>query len=96
MMNLRFRDGIALLEIQGVWILAADETARQYCRLARVLNDSGALICNEILQNHSIDSIIHKMSENFDEDDHEKLADEIRNFIEELRKLNYLISDNPN
>ena len=91
-MNYKAREGIVLLEIQGVFILAATAEARENCRFVRKINETGAFIWKQISKAMSVREIEDAVRNQFSIDDEINIKTDIENYISCLIEQGYLIS----
>lgn len=91
-MKYRPREGIVLLEIQGVHLLAATADDRKYCRFVREINETAAFIWNQLSKGMSVSEIEDVIKEQFNIDDDIDVKTDIDKYITCLIDLGYLVS----
>lgn len=87
------RDGITLLKIQGVYMLAATAEIRKDCRYIREINSTGAYIWEKLTEGMNEEAIAQDIKENFQIDPEVDVRSDVRTYIGALHEAGYLISE---
>lgn len=93
MKGMKTRPGIVLVEIFGVYLLAADEEARKECPYLRQLNEIGAFIWRQLEAGKGTCDILSLILEKYEVPASFDLVADLKGFMRLLQKEHYLISE---
>ena len=85
--------GIILIEIHGVYFLAADKEARKTCPYIREVNEIGAFIWKLLERGSEIPEIILQLRQEYDVPEDCDLEAEVETFIRTLKENHYMINE---
>ena len=88
---IRIRPGIILTHVCGQSLLVAAYEARQYCPYVTILNETGEVIWNNLVEQKSITEIIKYVSEIFDIPNDIDVKKMINIYIDQLYENGYII-----
>lgn len=91
-MKYKPREGIVLLEIQGVNLLAATADARKHCRFVRKISETAAFIWNQISKGLCDSEIEDAVKEQFYIVEEVDIKKDIENLISKLIEQGYLVT----
>ncbi len=82
--------GIVLIEINGVFLLVADQEGRKYCNYIKVINETGAFIWNQLKDHRSLDEIVSNIQDEYEILDSYHIRKDVNAFIQLLKEGNYI------
>ena len=90
----RVRQDVILTQVCGEYILVSTKNAREHCPSAQHINKGAALIWKRLESGAAIDDLKEMMKKNFriqEREKSEKLENDIRIFLNELKEAGYLL-----
>lgn len=85
------QNGIWLIEIQGIYLLAADREGRKFCPYLRQLNEVGVFVWKDLEKEKSTDEICSHIRQEFEVPESVDIGKDVISFLELLKECNYVI-----
>ena len=87
----KLRDGVVLISIQGVNILAADKKAREYCPYMKKINETGAVLWKLLEEKKSPEEILRIFMDTYEIEDIDQVKHDIDDSLDYLRNNGYMV-----
>ena len=93
MTDWRLRSGVVLVEIHGVYLLAADREARRTCNFVCRVNEIGAFIWQLMSEGKTREEMIDEIQQAYELPEGYDPGEDLDLFIQSLRDNNYIVCE---
>ena len=93
MTSYKTRPGVVLTGIAGEYVLVAAKALLDICPYVSQINESSAFLWRKLEQGASPEQMEAAVAEEYEIDDPDTVRTAIRDFIEQMKELNYLVAE---